>query len=40
MLVGKPDGERPLGRYRNRRYFKETGWESMDWINLTQDRVQ
>jgi hypothetical protein len=34
VLVGKPDGKRPLGRPRHR-------WErcgGMDWIQLAQDR--
>jgi len=21
-------------------YFRETGWEGMDWVNVTQDRDQ
>jgi hypothetical protein len=33
VLVGKPEGKRPLGRCRNR-------WEvySIDWINLAKDK--
>jgi hypothetical protein len=44
ILVGKPEGMRPLGR-PTRRWednirmdFREIGWEGMDWIHLTQDR--
>jgi hypothetical protein len=44
ILVGKPEGKRPLGRARHRwkgnmkvdlRYI---GWNDMDWIDLAQDR--
>ena len=44
MLVGKPEGKRPLGRPRRRwednikMDFQEVGCEGMDWIELTQDR--
>ena len=43
ILVGKPDGKRPLGRPRNRwedntkMHLKEVGW-GMDWIDLARDR--
>jgi len=43
VLVGKPEGKRPLGRRRRRREdnikidLQEVGW-SMDWIDLAQDR--
>jgi hypothetical protein len=46
ILVGKPDGKRPLGRPRRRWmdnikiYLREIGWDGMDWINLAQDRDQ
>jgi hypothetical protein len=46
ILVGKPDGKRPLGRPRNRWVDKvkmdlrEMGWGGMDWIDLPQDRDQ
>jgi hypothetical protein len=46
ILVGKPEGKRPLGRprhrweYNIRPYLKEIGWEGMDWINVAQDRDQ
>jgi hypothetical protein len=44
VLVGKPEGKRPLGRPRRRREdnikmnFQEVGCEGMYWINLAQDR--
>jgi hypothetical protein len=44
ILVGKPEGKRPLGRRRRRwvdniiRYLKEVGWDGMDWIDLAQHR--
>ena len=42
VLVGKPEGERPLGRPRSRWEDKmdlqEVGCGSMDWIELAQDR--
>jgi hypothetical protein len=40
VLVGKPDGKRPLGRPRRRRvdniriYLQEVGCGYMDWIGL------
>ena len=43
VLVGKPDGKRPLGRPRHRwedsikMDLQEVGW-GMDWIDLAQDR--
>jgi hypothetical protein len=44
ILVGRPEGERPLGR-RRRRWkdniridFREIGWEGVDWIQVAQDR--
>jgi hypothetical protein len=46
MLVGKPEGKRPLGRPRRRCVdnikmdLREIGLDSMDWINLFQDRNQ
>jgi hypothetical protein len=46
ILVGKPEGNRPLGRPR-RRYVNnikmdlgEIGWDGMDWIDLAHDRDQ
>ena len=44
VLVGKPDGKRPLGRPRRRwednikMAFQEVGCGGMDWIVLAQDR--
>ena len=43
VLVGKPEGKRPLGRTRRRRvdirtYLQEVGCGYMDWIGLTADR--
>jgi hypothetical protein len=43
-LVRKPEGKRPLGRPRRRLEdgirmdLKETGWGSIEWIQLAQDR--
>jgi hypothetical protein len=43
VLVGKPEGERSLGRPRhtwedNLKMDQELGWESVEWIDLAQDR--
>jgi hypothetical protein len=44
VLVGNPEGKRPLGRPRSRweANFKmdlqEVGCEGMDWIDLSKDR--
>ena len=44
VLVGKPEGKRPLGRPRRRwednieMGLKEVGCGGMDWIELAQDR--
>jgi len=44
IFVGKPEGERPLGRPRRRCEdnikldLQEVGCEGMDWIDLAQDR--
>jgi len=43
ILVGKPEGKRPLGRpgvgWENiQTDFKETRMESVDWFDLAQDR--
>jgi hypothetical protein len=35
VLVGKPEGKRPLGRPRHR---GEIGLGGVDWIRLAQDR--
>jgi hypothetical protein len=43
ILVGKPEGKRPLGIPRRRwvdnikMNFRERGWDGMDWIDLAQD---
>jgi hypothetical protein len=44
LLVGKPEGKRPLGR-PTRRWVDnirmdlvEVGWGDVDWIGLAQDR--
>jgi hypothetical protein len=46
ILVGRPEGKRPLGRPR-RRYadniksdFREKGIDGANWIRLAQDKVQ
>jgi hypothetical protein len=44
LLVGKPEGKRPLGRPRRRLVdnikmdLLEIGWDGVDWIGLAQDR--
>jgi hypothetical protein len=44
VLVGKPEGKRPLGRPRRRwednikTDLREVGWGCVDWIGLAQDR--
>jgi hypothetical protein len=43
LLVGKPEGKRPLGRPRQRwvnnirRDLVEVRWGDVDWIGLAQD---
>jgi hypothetical protein len=43
LLVGKPEGRRPLGRPRRRWVnnikmdILEIGWVAVDWISLAQD---
>jgi hypothetical protein len=39
ILVGKPEGKRPLGRPR-RRWVDNIKMDGMDWIDLAQDRGQ
>jgi hypothetical protein len=44
LLVGKPEGRRPLGRPRRRWVdnitmdLGEMGWGDVDWIGLAEDR--
>jgi hypothetical protein len=47
ILVGKPEGTRPLGRPRHWQdniktdlIVREIEWGGMDWIDLAQDRDQ
>jgi hypothetical protein len=46
MLMGNPEGKRPLGRPRSgwvdniKMDLKEIGCNGKDWINLAQDRDQ
>jgi hypothetical protein len=46
VLVGRPEGKRPLGRPRRRWEdnikldLREIGIDGADWIHLAQDRVQ
>jgi hypothetical protein len=46
ILVGKPEGKRPLGRPRRRWVdnikmdLGEIGWDGREWIELAQDRDQ
>jgi hypothetical protein len=46
VLVGKPEGKRPLGRARRKWEenikidLTEIGCGGMDWIDLAQDRDQ
>jgi hypothetical protein len=46
ILVGKPEGNIQVRRRRQRHrwedntnmYFKETGWDGVDWVGFAQDR--
>jgi hypothetical protein len=46
ILVGQPEGKRPLGKPRRRWVDNikmdliEIGWDDLDWIDLAQDRNQ
>jgi len=43
ILVGKPDGKRPLGRPKRAREdnirmdLRKIRWEGFDWMHLAQD---
>jgi hypothetical protein len=39
VLVGRPEGKRPMGRPRHR-WEEELGIDGANWIWLAQDRVQ
>jgi hypothetical protein len=44
ILMGKPEGKKPLGRPRRRcedgirKDLRKIGWGSVDWIQLAQDK--
>jgi hypothetical protein len=46
ILVGKPEGKRPLGRPRCRWVddikmdLREVGWDGVGWIDMAQDKEQ
>jgi hypothetical protein len=46
ILVGKPEGNRTLGRPKRRWVdnikmdIREIGWDGRDWIEMAQDRDQ
>jgi hypothetical protein len=46
ILMGRPEGRRPLGRPRrrwvdnNKMDLREIGWDGIDWIDLAEDRDQ
>jgi hypothetical protein len=46
ILVGKPEGKRPLGGPRRKwadnikMNLREIGWGGVDWIDRAQDRDQ
>jgi hypothetical protein len=46
ILVGRPEGKRPLGRLicrwvdNNKADHRETGWGGMGWTDLALDRDQ
>jgi hypothetical protein len=45
ILVGKPEGKRPLGRPRRRWVdniemdLREVGWDGRDWIDLAPEEL-
>jgi hypothetical protein len=46
LLVGKPEGKRPLGRPRRmwmdniKMKLREIEWDGVDWIDIAQSRDQ
>jgi hypothetical protein len=46
ILVGKPEGKRPVRRPRRRWVdniqmdLREIGWDGVDWIDMAQNRDQ
>jgi hypothetical protein len=41
ILVGNPEGKRPLGRVNNIKMdLREIGWDDGDWLYLAQDNDQ
>jgi hypothetical protein len=44
ILVGKPEGKKPLGRPRRRwavnNTIREIVWDGVDWIDMAKDREQ
>jgi hypothetical protein len=44
ILVGKPEGKRPLGRARRgwvdniKMDLRKIGWDGVDWMDMAQDR--
>jgi hypothetical protein len=46
IVVGKPEGKRPLGRPKRRWVdnikidLREIGWDDMDWFDLAHDKDQ
>jgi hypothetical protein len=45
LLMGKPEGKRPLGRPRRswvdiRMDLEEVEWVDVDWVGLAQDRTR
>jgi hypothetical protein len=43
IMVGKPEGKRPLGRPwvdNIKMDFAVIGWDGVDWMELAQDRDQ
>jgi hypothetical protein len=46
LLIGKPEGKRPLGRQRRKWVdnikmdLREIEWDGMNWVKLAQDGDQ